>query len=175
MSYQYLFKFIIVGDQAVGKSCICYQFLKNQFKEIHFLTIGLEFGAKILQLGNKEVKLQIWDTAGSEKYKAMTRQYYRAATGAIVVYDITSRESFQNVTKWIEECQQQGKQDMIIILIGNKVDLEIQYNIHNINGDKFPYKKDRNLRMKRGYILLKQVQRIIQTLLKLSHRQPQKL
>ncbi|CAK82496.1 unnamed protein product (macronuclear) [Paramecium tetraurelia] len=134
MSYHYLFKFIIIGDTAVGKSCILYQFLEQKFRVKHEMTVGVEFGAKVLDLDGKQIKLQIWDTAGQETFKSITRQYYRSAAGAILVYDVTRRESFENVREWIKECQVHGTQDMVIVLVGNKVDLEKQYNIHNING-----------------------------------------
>ncbi|CAD8159541.1 unnamed protein product [Paramecium pentaurelia] len=174
MSYHYLFKFIIIGDTSVGKSCILYQFLEQKFRVTHEMTVGVEFGAKILDLENKQIKLQIWDTAGQETFKSITRQYYRSAAGAILVYDITKRESFDNVREWIKECQTHGTQDMVIVLVGNKIDLEKQYNIHNINGVKFPNQKDSNQRMKKIYYLLKQVQRIIQILLIHSHKQHNK-
>ncbi|CAD8156078.1 unnamed protein product [Paramecium pentaurelia] len=134
MSYHYLFKFIIIGDTAVGKSCILYQFLEQKFRVKHEMTVGVEFGAKILNLENKQIKLQIWDTAGQETFKSITRQYYRSAAGAILVYDITRRESFENVREWIKECRTHGTLEMVIVLVGNKLDLEKQYNIHNING-----------------------------------------
>ncbi|CAD8163363.1 unnamed protein product [Paramecium octaurelia] len=171
MSYHYLFKFIIIGDTAVGKSCILYQFLEQKFRVKHEMTVGVEFGAKFLDLDGKQIKLQIWDTAGQETFKSITRQYYRSAAGAILVYDVTRRESFENVREWIKECQVHGTQDMVIVLVGNKVDLEKQYNIHNINGVKFPNLKGSNQRMKKIYCLLKQVRRIIQTLLKHSPKQ----
>ncbi|CAD8065750.1 unnamed protein product [Paramecium sonneborni] len=164
MSYHYLFKFLIVGDQDVGKSCIYSQFLHQNYRENYDMTVGIEFGSKTLELENKQIKLQIWDTAGQEIFRSITRQYYRSAIGAILVYDITKRESFQNVQQWIRECQEQGTQDMVLMLVGNKVDLKTQYNIHNIFVVKFPNKKDKNQRMKIIYYLLKQVQRIIQTL-----------
>ncbi|CAD8078224.1 unnamed protein product [Paramecium sonneborni] len=174
MSYHYLFKFIIIGDTAVGKSCILYQFLEQKFRVKHEMTVGVEFGAKILDLENKQIKLQIWDTAGQETFKSITRQYYRSAAGAILVYDITRRESFQNVREWIKECRTHGTLEMVIVLVGNKVDLEKQYNIHYIIGVKFRNQKGNSQLMRTIYYLQKQVQKIIQTLLKHFHKQHNK-
>lgn len=86
--------------------------------------MGVEFGAKLVTINEDPIKLQIWDTAGQETFKSITRSYYRSAAGALLVYDVTNRESFQNVHKWLEECREHGNPLMTIILIGNKVDLE---------------------------------------------------
>ena len=89
-NYDYLFRYIIVGDMAVGKSCILLQFTDNKFRNQHELTIGVEFGAKTISINGKSVKIQIWDTAGQEAFQAITRTYYKGAIGALLVYDITS-------------------------------------------------------------------------------------
>ncbi|CAD8073568.1 unnamed protein product [Paramecium primaurelia] len=131
MSYHSLFKFIIIGDNYVGKSSILNQFLEQKFRETGLN--GFELRTKILDLENKQIKLKIWDTVGLYCYNSITRQYYRSAQAAIIVYDITSRKSFESVRNWIKECQTYGTQDMVIVLVGNKIDLEEQYNINNIN------------------------------------------
>jgi small GTP-binding protein len=87
--FDYIFKFIIIGDAGVGKSCILHQFIEGKHKKSSSHTIGVEFGSKILQVGDTRVKLQIWDTAGQDRYRAVTRSYYRGAAGALIVYDIT--------------------------------------------------------------------------------------
>lgn len=83
MSYSYLFKYIIIGDTGVGKSCILLQFTDRKFQPIHDLTIGVEFGARLIQIDNKSIKLQIWDTAGQESFRSITRSYYRGAIGML--------------------------------------------------------------------------------------------
>ncbi|KJH41389.1 Ras family protein [Dictyocaulus viviparus] len=89
MSYAYLFKYIIIGDTGVGKSCLLLQFTDKRFQPVHDLTIGVEFGARMVTIDGKQIKLQIWDTAGQESFRSITRSYYRGAAGALLVYDIT--------------------------------------------------------------------------------------
>ena len=122
--YDYMFRYIIVGDSNVGKSCLLLQFTDNKFRQNHEATIGVEFGGKTLEIKNKNVKIQIWDTAGQEVYQAITRGYYKGATGAFVVYDITRKETFEHVEKWLEDVRTNASKDIQVILIGNKKDLE---------------------------------------------------
>jgi len=124
MSYSYLFKIIIIGDTGVGKSCLLLNFIDKRFREEHDLTIGVEFGTKIIDAGGQKVKLQIWDTAGSESFRSITRSYYRGAAAALLVYDSTRRESFVNIMEWLNEARYNGNPDMSISLVGNKIDLE---------------------------------------------------
>src|SRR6185437_16703943 len=98
MSYAYLFKYIIVGDTAVGKSCLLLQFTDKRFQPVHDLTIGVEFGSRTIVLDGQQIKLQIWDTAGQEKFRSITRSYYRGAAGALLVYDITRFSNQTNPT-----------------------------------------------------------------------------
>ncbi|CAK9806342.1 Ras-related protein Rab-2A [Anthophora quadrimaculata] len=98
MSYAYLFKYIIIGDTGVGKSCLLLQFTDKRFQPVHDLTIGVEFGARMITIDGKPIKLQIWDTAGQEAFRSITRSYYRGAAGALLVYDITRRETFNHLT-----------------------------------------------------------------------------
>lgn len=124
MSYAYLFKYIIIGDTGVGKSCLLLQFTDKRFRQDHDLTIGVEFGARVVTIDGKDIKLQIWDTAGQESFRSITRSYYRGATGVLLVYDITRRDSFLHISRWLEEARQNAPQQMVIMLIGNKCDLE---------------------------------------------------
>jgi len=123
MSYAYLFKYIIIGDTGVGKSCLLLQFTDKRFQPVHDLTIGVEFGARIIAVEGQNVKLQIWDTAGQESFRSITRSYYRGAAGALLVYDITRRETFDHLTSWLEDAKQHASPHMTIMLIGNKSDL----------------------------------------------------
>mmetsp|Transcript_12705 Transcript_12705/g.18543 ORF Transcript_12705/g.18543 Transcript_12705/m.18543 type:complete len:211 (+) Transcript_12705:178-810(+) len=124
MSYAYLFKYIIIGDTGVGKSCLLLQFTDKRFQPVHDLTIGVEFGARMVNIDNKQIKLQIWDTAGQESFRSITRSYYRGAAGALLVYDITRRDTFKHLSVWLEEARQHSQSNMVIMLIGNKNDLE---------------------------------------------------
>lgn len=126
-NYNFLFRYIIVGDMAVGKSCLLLQFTDNKFRHQHELTIGVEFGAKTIELEGKLIKIQIWDTAGQEAFQAITRTYYKGAVGALLVYDITRKDTFLHVTKWLEEVKTNSSKSIVVILIGNKKDLESKY------------------------------------------------
>jgi len=137
MSYAYLFKYIIIGDTGVGKSCLLLQFTDKRFQPVHDLTIGVEFGARMVTIDSKQVKLQIWDTAGQESFRSITRSYYRGAAGALLVYDITRRETFSHLTRWLEEARQNANQSMVIMLIGNKSDLDHRRQVTKEEGEKF--------------------------------------
>ncbi|CAI2377533.1 unnamed protein product [Moneuplotes crassus] len=136
-SYSYVFKYIIVGDSAVGKSCLLLQFTDKRFKSTHDLTIGVEFGSRTVEVGDKSVKLQIWDTAGQESFRSITRSYYRGSIGALLVYDITQRQSFENLQKWMEEMKENAHSRMTIILVGNKTDLESERQVSYEEGQAF--------------------------------------
>ncbi|KRX02341.1 P-loop containing nucleoside triphosphate hydrolase [Pseudocohnilembus persalinus] len=124
MSYAFLFKYIIIGDTGVGKSCLLLQFIEKRFRQKHEVTIGVEFGARMISVDNKNIKLQIWDTAGQESFRSITRSYYRSAAGALLVYDVTKRDSFTHLKRWLEEAQQNGNPNMSFLIIGNKCDCE---------------------------------------------------
>jgi small GTP-binding protein len=122
--YDMIFKIVIIGDSSVGKSNMMSRYLKNEFSLESKATVGVEFGAKRLDIEDFTVKAQIWDTAGQERYKSIANVYYKGSKGAFVVYDITRKESFENVDKWVNELRGNGGKDVHMILIGNKCDLE---------------------------------------------------
>jgi len=122
--YDFLFKFIIIGDAGAGKSCLLHQFIENKFKKGTSHTIGVEFGSKIIQVGGRTIKLQIWDTAGQERYRSVTRSYYRGAAGALIAYDITNRESYNHLLHWLADARTLARADISIINVGNKCDLK---------------------------------------------------
>lgn len=121
----------------MGKSCILLQFIDNKFRHQHELTIGVEFGAKTIQINNNTIKIQIWDTAGQEAFQAITRTYYKGAVGALLVYDITRRETFTHLSKWLDEVKSNSSKSIKIILIGNKKDLEDKRQVSYEEGDAF--------------------------------------
>ena len=132
--YLYLFKLIIIGDASVGKSCLLLRFIDNKFRKNHELTIGVEFGAKIININNDNnipIKLQIWDTAGQESFKSITRCYYRGSIGALLVFDINNKNTFEKLKFWINEIHLNADSNITILLIGNKNDLvnrEVTYD-----------------------------------------------
>ena len=132
--YDYMFRYIIVGDTSVGKSCLLLQFTEHKFRHQHELTIGVEFGGKTIEVKNKNIKIQIWDTAGQEQFQSITRTYYNGAIGALLVYDITKHETFEHIDKWLSELKANGSKDVCCILIGNKKDLEDQRQVRYEEG-----------------------------------------
>eukprot|EP00047_Mylnosiga_fluctuans_P020496 m.92984 g.92984 ORF g.92984 m.92984 type:complete len:219 (+) comp8526_c0_seq3:181-837(+) len=136
-SYAYLFKYIIIGDSAVGKSCLLLQFTDKRFQPVHDLTIGVEFGARMITIDGKQIKLQVWDTAGQESFRSITRSYYRGAAGALLVYDITRRETFDHLATWLEDARKNSGNSMSIILVGNKLDLESKRVVTREEGEQF--------------------------------------
>jgi small GTP-binding protein len=121
--YQYIFKLILIGNSGVGKSSILNRYMNKAFEESYKCTIGVDFLMKSIEINGKTVKLQLWDTAGQEKYKSMVASYYRGANVALVVFDITSHESFDSLPLWIENYYKNGPEQKNIILIGNKKDM----------------------------------------------------
>ncbi|MCD9561478.1 Ras- protein Rab-11A [Datura stramonium] len=122
--YDYLFKIVVIGDSGVGKSNILSRFTRNEFCLESKSTIGVEFATRTLQVEGKTVKAQIWDTAGQERYRAITSAYYRGAVGALLVYDITKRQTFDNVLRWLRELRDHADSNIVIIMAGNKSDLK---------------------------------------------------
>mmetsp|Transcript_25727 Transcript_25727/g.45150 ORF Transcript_25727/g.45150 Transcript_25727/m.45150 type:complete len:186 (+) Transcript_25727:794-1351(+) len=122
-TYSYIFKFITVGDSGVGKSCLLLQFTDRRFRADHDITIGVEFGAKTISVNDKNLKIQIWDTAGQENFLSVTRAYYRGSVAALLVYDVSSRSSFESLGRWLTEIQNNAGEAVSVILVANKIDL----------------------------------------------------
>ena len=140
--YDHMFRYIIIGDMAVGKSCLLLQFTDHKFRHEHELTIGVEFGGKTIEVKGKNVKIQIWDTAGQEAFQAITRTYYKGALGALLVYDITRHETFEHINRWLNEVKENGSKDIYCILIGNKKDLEDQRQVKYEEGKELADKNN---------------------------------
>ena len=135
-NYEMMFKVVLVGDSSVGKTNIMSKYLKNEFHEDSKATVGVEFGSKQFTIEGHQIKAQIWDTAGQERYKAITSAYYKGAKGAFVVYDITRKQSFDSVDKWINDLKAAADKKLSIIIIGNKCDLEDQREITKEQGEE---------------------------------------
>ena len=124
-NYDYLFKLLFVGDSGVGKTSILLRYTDDNFTTSFISTIGIDFKIKTIEINNKIIKLQIWDTTGQERFKTITSAYYRGAMGIIYVYDITNQQSFNHIETWIKSTKE-ITDDNIKLIIGNKCDLESQ-------------------------------------------------
>jgi len=133
----YLFKYIVIGPMGVGKSCLLLQFTDHTFYSEHDLTIGVEFGTRVLELEGKQIKLQIWDPAGQESFRSITHSYYRKAHGCLLCYDITRRATFEHLSGWLKEVRENSGNELVIMLIGNKSDLEHERAVSYAEGKKF--------------------------------------
>lgn len=120
--YDYLFKLVLIGDSGVGKSCLLLRFADDAFTESYISTIGVDFRFRTVKIDGKTVKLQIWDTAGQERFRTITSAYYRGADGIIMVYDVTSQDSFEHVNDWLKEVNRYASEGTCKLLVGNKSD-----------------------------------------------------
>lgn len=121
--FDFLFKIVIIGDSGVGKTNLLSRFVDGTFSIDSKPTIGVEFATKTYNIDNKVIKNQIWDTAGQQRFRAITNAYYRGAQGAVIVYDITKSRTFENLNKWLSELRDNAEPDIAIMLLGNKCDL----------------------------------------------------
>ena len=122
---EYLFKVVLIGDSSVGKTKIQQRFLHNTFNAESKATIGVEFSSKTIRVENNlSVRAQIWDTAGQEQYRALVPSYYRDAAGALLVFDLTSNNSFTNAQRWLSELREKSDDSVVVLLVGNKSDLK---------------------------------------------------
>ena len=135
-NYDYIYKIVLVGDSGVGKTNLLLRYLKNKFDQNSKATVGVEFGSKNITIDNSIVKAQVWDTAGQERYRSITSAYYKGSHGALVVYDVTKIESFNNVDKWISDLRNNTDEKLVIMLIGNKIDLEKERTVKTEEGQE---------------------------------------
>jgi Ras-related protein Rab-2A len=124
IQFHYLLKYIIIGNSSVGKSNLLLKFAHNKFLDEYQATIGVEFGAKNVEIDNKIFRVQIWDTAGQENFRSITRAYYKNSVCALIVFDINNEDTFDSVQSWIQECKLQTPKTVTMVLVGNKCDLE---------------------------------------------------
>ena len=138
-SAPHLFKYIIIGDTEVGKSSIMLMFTEQHFQQAHDMTIGVEFDSRSVQLSDgAQANLEIWDTAGQESYLSITRSYYRGTDCCLLVYDVTRRESFDHLPRWLNEAKQNASNpNLVLMLVGNKADLEGSRQISRAEGKAF--------------------------------------
>jgi len=136
----YVLKFVIIGDASVGKSSLMVRLTDQRFLTKPDATLGVEFGSKLMYLPDedKTVKLQCWDTAGTEYFRSITRSYYRGAAGALIVYDVTSRASFLHAEEWLKDVRAHADPNLTAILVANKVDLVPEEEENNAAGETEP-------------------------------------
>ena len=132
-----LYKILLLGDSTVGKTCFLLRYTDDTFLDVHMATIGLDYRLKTMILNDQKiVKVQLWDTAGQDKFRAITRNYYKGAKGIILIYDVTNIKSYENIKKWINEIKEEISENVTIVLIGNKIDNENQRKISREQGEK---------------------------------------
>ena len=132
-----LYKILLLGDSTVGKTCFLLRYTDDTFLDVHMATIGLDYRLKTMILNDQKiVKVQLWDTAGQDKFRAITRNYYKGAKGIILIYDVTNIKSYENIKKWINEIKEEISENVTIVLIGNKIDNENQRKISREEGEK---------------------------------------
>jgi Ras-related protein Rab-10 len=122
-TYDLLFKLLLIGDSGVGKTCLLFRFSDDAFNSTFISTIGIDFKIKTIELEGKKIKLQIWDTAGQERFHTITTSYYRGAMGIMLVYDITSSKTFDNISKWLRNIAEHANEDVEKMILGNKCDM----------------------------------------------------
>ena len=137
INFNYLLKFVIIGDSGVGKSNILLRYIYNTFSEEFKTTVGVEFGAKNIEINKKVYRIQIWDTAGQENFRSIARAYYKNSVCACVVYDISSRSSFEDIQIWIDDCTKQTSKSVLLVLIGNKNDLNDKREVSYEEGEAY--------------------------------------
>ena len=138
-NYQYIFKVILIGDSNTGKTSLINRFVNNTFDEKYLCTIGVDFFMKTIEVDEQTIKLQIWDTAGMEKYKSISSSYYRGSHAAFVIFDLTNKNTFDSITKWIEAYHKSNNPQFQknVILIGNKSDLVDSREITRAEAENF--------------------------------------
>eukprot|EP00828_Plagiopyla_frontata_P014598 TRINITY_DN1909_c0_g4_i1.p1 TRINITY_DN1909_c0_g4~~TRINITY_DN1909_c0_g4_i1.p1 ORF type:complete len:213 (+),score=41.00 TRINITY_DN1909_c0_g4_i1:106-744(+) len=122
-TYDYLVKLLIIGDSGVGKTNILLRICDNKYVESHLTTIGIDFKIKTIEVDKKKIKMQIWDTAGQDRFKTITQTYYKGAMGIILTYSINDRNSFSHIENWMEQIRSNANENVCLMLVANKVDL----------------------------------------------------
>ena len=139
--YDISFKIIVIGDQAVGKSCLTTQAVRNNFQEFYQATVGFEFLTFNMRINNNVLKLQIWDTCGQEVYKSLISNFYRNSSLALILYAINNKDSFQHAETWLNDLKNQANPNVKVFLVGNKSDLENERVVSKEEGERFKEEK----------------------------------
>ncbi|XP_046887900.1 ras-related protein Rab-25-like isoform X2 [Hypomesus transpacificus] len=140
-AYNFVFKVVLIGESGVGKSNLLSRFAKNEFNHDSRTTIGVEFSTRTVQLNGLTIKAQIWDTAGLERYRAITSAYYRGAVGALLVYDVTKHLTYETAERWLKELYDHADPHIVVMLVGNKSDLASERSVPTEEAKDFAEKK----------------------------------
>lgn len=135
--HDFIFKMIVIGDSAIGKSCLMHRMCHNEFTEDHEVTVGVEFGSLLIKIKEVPFKLQIWDTAGQESFQSITKIFYRGAHAVLLTYDLTNMNTFNHLLKWLKEVRSQAEPDSLIFLVANKKDKESDREVAFEKGESF--------------------------------------
>ena len=136
----YVFKIILIGDTGCGKSCILYHFIEGRRRQgASKYTIGVEYGSRVVTVAGKQLKLKIWDTAGHERFRSVTHSYYRDTQGAVVVYDITERDTYEHLLYWCNDARTLGDPDICVVIAGNKLDRRADRRVGFLEASKFAH------------------------------------
>ncbi|VDO24316.1 unnamed protein product [Haemonchus placei] len=133
--FDYLFKIVLIGDMGVGKTCVVQRFRNGTYVDRQGTTIGVDFTMKTLIIDGKRVKLQIWDTGGQERFRTITQSYYRSANGIVLCYDITCKQSFNSLQRWIDDVSKFAAPNVVKLLVATKCDLEEQRVVEKEEGE----------------------------------------
>ena len=135
--YEFIFKVLLLGNSNVGKSSLFLRFVDDIWNDTFVPTIGVDFKIKTFEIDSKKIKMQIWDTAGQERFKNIIASYYRGAHGILLLYDVTDKDSFKNLSNWLIEIEKNASKNVLRLLIGNKCDLEEKRVISFNQGKEF--------------------------------------
>uniref|UniRef100_A0A914ZNR7 Ras-related protein Rab-43 n=1 Tax=Parascaris univalens TaxID=6257 RepID=A0A914ZNR7_PARUN len=138
-SFDFLFKIVLIGDMGVGKTCVVQRFKNGTFIERQGTTIGVDFTMKTLVIEGKRVKLQIWDTGGQERFRTITQSYYRSANGIILCYDMTCRQSFESLQRWLDDVSKFAAPNVAKVLVATKADLESERVVESEEGSELAH------------------------------------
>ena len=135
--YEFIFKVLLLGNSNVGKSSLFLRFVDDIWNDTFVPTIGVDFKIKTFDIDEKKIKMQIWDTAGQERFKNIIASYYRGAHGILLIYDVTDKDSFKNLSNWLIEIEKNANKNVLKVLIGNKTDLEDKRVVTYNQGKEF--------------------------------------
>ena len=135
MNEDCVYKVLLLGDTTVGKTCFLMKYTDKTFQDVHISTIGLDYRLKSMVLKNgKNIKLQIWDTAGQDRFRAITKNYYKGANGIILIYDVTNPKTYDNVKNWVTQIREEASPNVVVYLCGNKIDMKEERKVKEEDG-----------------------------------------